>query len=169
MVLTAMFKVLWVHCLPAFRALRGLLSGLGVPWARCHPLPQVARCSPLVRCRIQCGGTSAWAASAGASAETWAALAALGDASEDDSSPVEVLEGKRRCVKDKKVQNRGKNGYLKSSFFGDQKKMKYMVFLKKVLHKREEKMKMTWQRDENLVQVQQQCSVYFCIKTFFKS
>ena len=50
---------------------------------------------------------------------------------------------------------------------------RYRVFLKKVLHKREEKMqekmKMTWQKDENLVHVQQQCSVYFCIKTFFKS
>ena len=50
---------------------------------------------------------------------------------------------------------------------------RYRVFLKKVLNKGEEKiqekMKMTWQRDENLVQVQQQCSVYFWIKTFFKS
>ena len=52
-------------------------------------------------------------------------------------------------------------------------KIWYRVFFKKVLHKREEKMqekmKMTSQKDENLVQVQQQCSVYFCIKTFFKS
>ena len=46
----------------------------------------------------------------------------------------------------------------------------YGVFLKKVLHKREEKiqekMKMTSQRDENLVQ--HQCRVYFCSKLFFK-
>ena len=33
----------------------------------------------------------------------------------------------------------------------------------------QEKVKMTWQKDENWVQVQQQCSVYFCIKTFFES
>ena len=47
------------------------------------------------------------------------------------------------------------------------------MFLKEVLHKREEKMqekmKMTQQKDENLAQVQQQCSVYSCIETFFKS
>ena len=35
---------------------------------------------------------------------------------------------------------------------------KYRVFLKKVLHKREEKMKMTLQKDENLAQVQSQCT-----------
>jgi len=50
---------------------------------------------------------------------------------------------------------------------------RYRVFLKKVFHKREEKMqekmKMTLQKDENLVQVQQRYSVYYCIKTFFKS
>ena len=49
----------------------------------------------------------------------------------------------------------------------------YGVFLKKVLHKREEKMKekmkMTKQKDNNLVQVQQPCSVYFSIKIVFKS
>ena len=49
----------------------------------------------------------------------------------------------------------------------------YRVFLKKVLHKREEKMqekvKMTKQEDENLVQGQQHCSVYFCTKMIFKS
>ena len=42
----------------------------------------------------------------------------------------------------------------------------YRVFLKKVLHKRhekiQEKMHLTWQKDENLVQVQH-CSVYFSI------
>ena len=47
------------------------------------------------------------------------------------------------------------------------------MILKKVLHKREEKMqekmKMTSQKDENLVQVQQQGSVYFCMKIIFKS
>ena len=41
----------------------------------------------------------------------------------------------------------------------------YRVFLKRVFHKLEEKMqekmKMTWQEDKNLVQVQQHCSVYF--------
>jgi len=86
MVLTAMFKVLWVHCLPAFLALRERLSGPSAPWAQCHPLAQVARCSPSVRCRIQRGGTS------GASAETWAASAALEDASEVDSLAAEVLD-----------------------------------------------------------------------------
>ena len=49
----------------------------------------------------------------------------------------------------------------------------YWVFLKKVLHKREEKMqekmKMTQQEDKNLVQAQQHCSVYFCLKIIFKS
>ena len=49
----------------------------------------------------------------------------------------------------------------------------YRVFLKKVLHKREEKMqekmKMTKQKHENLVQVQQQCSVNFCLKIVFES
>ena len=48
----------------------------------------------------------------------------------------------------------------------------YRVFLKKVLRKCEEKMqdkmKMNYQKDENMVQVQQQCSVYFSIKIFFK-
>ena len=33
--------------------------------------------------------------------------------------------------------------------------LKYRVFLKKVLHEMQEKMKMTQQKDENLVQVQQ--------------
>ena len=51
--------------------------------------------------------------------------------------------------------------------------LRYRVFFKKVLHKREEKMqekmKMTKQRDKNLVQVQQHYSVYFCIKRIFKS
>ena len=45
---------------------------------------------------------------------------------------------------------------------------KYRVFLKKFFHKREEKMqekmKMTKQKGENLSQVQQQGSVYLCIK-----
>ena len=49
----------------------------------------------------------------------------------------------------------------------------YRVFLKKVLHKREEKIqekvKMTLQEDENLVQGQQHCSVYFCTKIIFKT
>ena len=49
---------------------------------------------------------------------------------------------------------------------------KYRVFLKKVLHKREEKMqekiKMTSKKDENLVRVQQQFIVYFCIKIIFE-
>ena len=49
----------------------------------------------------------------------------------------------------------------------------YRVFLKKVLHKREEKMqekmKTTSQKDENLVQVQKHCSVYLCLKIIFKS
>ena len=57
----------------------------------------------------------------------------------------------------------------------------YRVFLKKVLHKREEKvqvqvqvqvqeiMKMTQQKDENLVQVQQHYSDFFCVKIVFKS
>ena len=44
----------------------------------------------------------------------------------------------------------------------------HRVFLKKVLHKCEkkmhEKMKMTKQKDKVLVQVQQQCNVYFCVK-----
>ena len=44
----------------------------------------------------------------------------------------------------------------------------YRVFFKKVLHKREkkmqEKMMMTQQEEKNLVQVQQHCSVYFCLK-----
>ena len=46
----------------------------------------------------------------------------------------------------------------------------YRVFLEKVLHKQEEKMQekmiMTQQKDKNLVQVQQQCSVYFSTKIF---
>ena len=46
-------------------------------------------------------------------------------------------------------------------------------FFKKVLHKHEEKMqeklKMTYQKDKNLVQVQQQCGVYFYIKIIFQS
>ena len=33
----------------------------------------------------------------------------------------------------------------------------------------QEKMKWTQQKDENLVQVQQQCSVYFCIKRFLNN
>ena len=45
-------------------------------------------------------------------------------------------------------------------------------FFKKVLHKHEEKMqeklKMTYQKDKNLAQVQAQCNVCFCIKTFFE-
>ena len=41
----------------------------------------------------------------------------------------------------------------------------FKVFLINVLHKREEKM----QEDENLVQVQQHYSDYFCVKTIFKS
>ena len=49
----------------------------------------------------------------------------------------------------------------------------YRVFLKKVLHKREakmqEKMKMTQQKDENLIQAQQQYAVHFCIKTIFET
>ena len=49
----------------------------------------------------------------------------------------------------------------------------YRVFLKNVLHKLEEKMqekmKMTKQKDQNMVQVQQQCSVYLCKKNIFKS
>ena len=49
----------------------------------------------------------------------------------------------------------------------------YRVFLKKVFHKRrekmQEKMKTTWQKNENLVQVQQQCSVHFCLKIIFES
>ena len=53
------------------------------------------------------------------------------------------------------------------------KKVEYGVFFKKVFHKQEEKMqekmKMTKQKDKNLVQVQKQCSVYFCIEMFFKS
>ena len=48
---------------------------------------------------------------------------------------------------------------------------KYRVIFKKVLHKREEKMqekiKMTQQKDENLVQVQQQCS-FFLHKDIFQ-
>ena len=55
----------------------------------------------------------------------------------------------------------------------DEQLAKYRVFLKKVLHKLEgkmqEKIKMTSQKDKNLVQVQQQCSVYFCIKMIFES
>ena len=51
--------------------------------------------------------------------------------------------------------------------------LRYRVFLKKVLHKREEKMqekmKMAWQKDKSLVQVRRQCSVYFCIKIIFES
>ena len=47
------------------------------------------------------------------------------------------------------------------------------MFLKKVLHKREEKMHekmmMTKQKDKNLVQAQQQCGVDFCLKMIFKS
>ena len=50
---------------------------------------------------------------------------------------------------------------------------KYRVFLKKVLHKREgkmrEKLKMTQQEDENLIQGQQHCSVYLCTKIILKS
>ena len=46
------------------------------------------------------------------------------------------------------------------------------MLLEKVLHKCEEKMqekgKMTQQEDENLVQGQQHCSVYFRTKIFFK-
>ena len=49
----------------------------------------------------------------------------------------------------------------------------YRVFLKKVLHKQEEKvqekMKMTSQEDKNLVQVQQHHGVYFCARIIFKS
>ena len=49
----------------------------------------------------------------------------------------------------------------------------YRVFFKKVFHKREEKMqekiKMTQQEDKNLVQVEQHCSVYFCMKIILKS
>ena len=49
----------------------------------------------------------------------------------------------------------------------------YRVFLKKVLHRREEKMqekiKTTLQKEENLLQVQQQCSVHFCIKMILES
>ena len=45
------------------------------------------------------------------------------------------------------------------------------MFLKKVLHEREEKMqekmKMTWKKDQNLAQVQPQCSVDFSIKMIF--
>ena len=52
-------------------------------------------------------------------------------------------------------------------------RIRYRVFFKKVLHKREEKMqekmKMTYQKDKNLVQIQQQCSVYFCIKNIFSN
>ena len=47
------------------------------------------------------------------------------------------------------------------------------MFLKKVLHKGEEKkqdkMKMTWQKDTNLAQIQPQCTVYFCTKEGFRS
>ena len=54
-----------------------------------------------------------------------------------------------------------------------QKKRVHRVFFKKVLHEREEKMqekmKMTWEKDGNLGNVQQQSSVYFCIKIIFKS
>ena len=32
----------------------------------------------------------------------------------------------------------------------------------------QEKMKMTEEKDRNLVQVQQQCSVYFCVKMIFE-
>ena len=53
------------------------------------------------------------------------------------------------------------------------KALMYRVFPKKALHEREEKMqekmKMTWEKDGNLGNVQQQSSVYFCIKIIFKS
>ena len=32
----------------------------------------------------------------------------------------------------------------------------------------QDKMKMNYQKDENMVQVQQQCSVYFCIRNNFR-
>ena len=48
----------------------------------------------------------------------------------------------------------------------------YRVFLIKILHKRkwkmQEKVKMTKQKDKNLVQAQQLCSVYFCLKMIFR-
>ena len=71
-------------------------------------------------------------------------------------------------VFEKNDSSRDSNRYLLIKFL-----RRYRVIFKKVLHKRKEKMqekvKMTWQKDENWVQVQQLCSVYFCIKMIFKS
>ena len=83
-----------------------------------------------------------------------------------------LLEGKNLCSPLKNAQAGFNCICLYRSFPLKVHKI-HRVFLKMVLHKDEEKMqekmKMTSQRDENLVQVQQQCSVYFCIKTFSKS
>ena len=46
---------------------------------------------------------------------------------------------------------------------------RFSISVKKKCKKNARKKKITQQKDKNLVQVQQQCSVYFCVKKIFKS